>query len=240
MVYERLEEFTKEQINNQFVNQTIGLNIGLKESLETILFSLLAGLILRYLFNSFSNTFSSRLNLGNSILLITISVASLIAVVKSSLALSLGLVGALSVVRFRTAIKEPYNLAFILLSICIGISIGASQYIFALMLIITGSIITVSLYRKGIEGNRQNDVALMLDSISLTISNKSQMVDIFEVLDEYCESYAIKSLNSGENSDTRLTFNVNILDHFTLNELIEKIKKKGICKEITFYNSPQY
>ena len=235
-----MKNLALEQINNQFFNQTIGFNIGFKESLITILFSVLAGLILRYLFTAFSNSFSSRLNLGNSILLITISVASLIAVVKSSLALSLGLVGALSVVRFRTAIKEPYNLAFILLSICIGISIGASQYIFALMLLITGSIITISIYRKGIEGKRKNQVSLMLDSISMSISNKYQIVEIFKVLDEYCESYSLKSLNTGENSDTRLTFNVNILDHFTLNELIEKIKNKGICKDIAFYSSPQY
>ena len=235
-----MKNLALEQINNQFFNQTIGFNIGLKESLITILFSVLAGLILRYLFTAFSNSFSSRLNLGNSILLITISVASLIAVVKSSLALSLGLVGALSVVRFRTAIKEPYNLAFILLSICIGISIGASQYIFALMLLITGSIITIFIYRKGIEGKRKNQVSLMLDSISMSISNKYQIVEIFKVLDEYCESYSLKSLNTGENSDTRLTFNVNILDHFTLNELIEKIKNKGICKDIAFYSSPQY
>ncbi len=235
-----MKNLALEQINNQFFNQTIGFNIGFKESLITILFSVLAGLILRYLFTAFSNSFSSRLNLGNSILLITISVASLIAVVKSSLALSLGLVGALSVVRFRTAIKEPYNLAFILLSICIGISIGASQYIFALMLLITGSIITIFIYRKGIEGKRKNQVSLMLDSISMSISNKYQIVEIFKVLDEYCESYSLKSLNTGENSDTRLTFNVNILDHFTLNELIEKIKNKGICKDIAFYSSPQY
>ena len=108
------------------------------------------------------------------------------------------------------------------------------------MLLITGSIITIFIYRKGIEGKRKNQVSLMLDSISMSISNKYQIVEIFKVLDEYCESYSLKSLNTGENSDTRLTFNVNILDHFTLNELIEKIKNKGICKDIAFYSSPQY
>ena len=164
----------------------------------------------------------------------------MIAVVKSSLALSLGLVGALSVVRFRTAIKEPYNLAFILLSICIGISIGASQYIFAIMLLITGSMIVVFIYKKGVESKRENEVELMLDSISLTISKNKEIVEILEVLDQYCESYSIKSFNSEENSDTRVTFNVNILNHITLNELIENIKTKGICREISFYSSPQY
>ncbi len=235
-----MENFIKDQINNQTIDQSIGIKLGITDSVLIILFSVLAGLILRYLFNSFSNSFSSRLNIGNSILLITVSVASLIAVVKSSLALSLGLVGALSVVRFRTAIKEPYNLAFILLSICIGISIGASQFIFALMLLITGSIITISIYRKGIESRRKRSDSLMLDTISITISNNYQISEIFGLFDEYCESYSIKSMNSSAENDTRLTFNVNILEHLSLNELIEKIKNKGIYKDISFYSSPQY
>jgi uncharacterized membrane protein YhiD involved in acid resistance len=48
-------------------------------------------------------------------------------VVKSSLALSLGLVGALSIVRFRTPIKEPEELVYLFLSIGIGLGMGAGQ-----------------------------------------------------------------------------------------------------------------
>ena len=235
-----MKNLSTEIIQNQILSNNIGLKLGIYESILIILFSILAGLLLRYLFNSFSNSYSSRLNFGNSILLITISVASLIAVVKSSLALSLGLVGALSVVRFRTAVKEPYNLAFILLSICIGISIGASQYIFALLLIFSGSIIIIFIYRKGLELDKGKTVSFNLDSISLTISDKSQISEVFLILDTYCESYSIKSINSHQNEDTRLTFNVAIKDHLTLNQLIEKIKSKGIYKNISFYSSPQY
>jgi hypothetical protein len=50
-----------------------------------------------------------------------------ITVVKSSLALSLGLVGALSIVRFRTPIKEPEELAYIFISISVGLCLGADQ-----------------------------------------------------------------------------------------------------------------
>ena len=50
-----------------------------------------------------------------------------ITVVKSSLALSLGLVGALSIVRFRTPIKEPEELAYIFVSIAVGLCLGADQ-----------------------------------------------------------------------------------------------------------------
>ena len=53
----------------------------------------------------------------------------IITIVKSSLALSLGLVGALSIIRFRAAIKEPEELAYLFISISIGLGFGANQAI---------------------------------------------------------------------------------------------------------------
>ena len=68
-----------------------------------------------------------RRDLGLVLPVIALTTLLVISVVKSSLALSLGLVGALSIVRFRTPIKEPEELAYIFLSIAIGLSLGADQ-----------------------------------------------------------------------------------------------------------------
>ena len=68
-----------------------------------------------------------RRDLGLVLPIIALTTLLIISVVKSSLALSLGLVGALSIVRFRTPIKEPEELAYIFLSIAIGLSLGADQ-----------------------------------------------------------------------------------------------------------------
>ena len=57
----------------------------------------------------------------------------IIVTVKSSLALSLGLVGALSIVRFRAAIKEPEELLYLFLAISLGLVLGANQRIIALL-----------------------------------------------------------------------------------------------------------
>jgi hypothetical protein len=57
----------------------------------------------------------------------TATTTLIISVVKSSLALSLGLVGALSIVRFRAAIKEPEELTYLFLCIAIGLGFGADQ-----------------------------------------------------------------------------------------------------------------
>ena len=68
-----------------------------------------------------------RRDLGLVLPVISLTTLLVISVVKSSLALSLGLVGALSIVRFRTPIKEPEELAYIFLAIAVGLALGADQ-----------------------------------------------------------------------------------------------------------------
>ena len=90
----------------------------------------------------FADTFSNRESFSRLFPLISSATCLIIAVVKSSLALSLGLVGALSIVRFRTAIKDPEELIYLFVSIAIGLACGASQYTSALIgfiLIILGA-----------------------------------------------------------------------------------------------------
>ena len=74
----------------------------------------------------------------------------IITIVKSSLSLSLGLVGALSVVRFRTAIKEPEELSYAFLAIAVGIGLGANQILITILgsSIILLIIIINSKYKK--------------------------------------------------------------------------------------------
>ncbi|MCL0053645.1 DUF4956 domain-containing protein [Dehalococcoidia bacterium] len=74
-----------------------------------------------------ARTLSNHGQLAFILPLLALTTLLVITVVKSSLALSLGLVGALSIVRFRTPIKEPEELAYIFLSIGIGVGLGAGQ-----------------------------------------------------------------------------------------------------------------
>lgn len=68
-----------------------------------------------------------RKDIALSLPVIGLTTLLVITVVKSSLALSLGLVGALSIVRFRTPIKEPEELAYIFMAISVGLCLGADQ-----------------------------------------------------------------------------------------------------------------
>lgn len=100
-------------------------------SLVALLMSLGVGTVLSLLvtwhFKKFGSTLSNREEFAQVFPFVLLTTVLIISVVKSSLALSLGLVGALSIVRFRTPIKEPEELAYLFISIAMGLGLGANQ-----------------------------------------------------------------------------------------------------------------
>jgi len=102
-------------------------------SLTALVINLVAGvflsLILRWHYKHFGSTLSNRDEFSQVCPFILLTTILIITVVKSSLALSLGLVGALSIVRFRTPIKEPEELAYLFIAIAMGLGLGADQLV---------------------------------------------------------------------------------------------------------------
>ena len=93
---------------------------------------------IRFLYR-WSSASSSADSIARVFPLRTLVTIAVIAVVKSSLALSLGLVGALSIVRFRAAIKDPEELVYLFLCIGVGLALGAEQLWAALALVVVAS-----------------------------------------------------------------------------------------------------
>ncbi len=85
------------------------------------------GLFIYYVYQkTFSGVMYSR-SFGVSLIAMTLITTLVIIAVTSNVVLSLGMVGALSIVRFRTAIKEPLDIAFLFWAIAVGIVIGAGM-----------------------------------------------------------------------------------------------------------------
>lgn len=102
-----------------------------------LLISLALGALIAYALSwhyvRFGRTYSNRRELAQVFPLIVLATVLIISIVKTSVALSLGVVGALSIVRFRTAIKEPEELAYLFLAVAIGIGLGAGQLLVTLL-----------------------------------------------------------------------------------------------------------
>ena len=119
-----------EQYLEQFSNE-----INIVDFLVGFLLTALLALAIRAFYIRFGDAISNRRRFANNFLPLALIIMLIITVVKSSLALSLGLVGALSIVRFRAAIKDPEELIYLFMVIGLGLAMGATQFIIALVAI---------------------------------------------------------------------------------------------------------
>ena len=100
-------------------------------------------LYIRELYKRFGTSISNRDNFSGVFPMLTMVTVVIIFVVKSSLALSLGLVGALSIVRFRAAIKTSEELVYLFLCIGVGLALGAEHRLLAAVTVVIVTIFVV-------------------------------------------------------------------------------------------------
>ena len=113
--------------------------------------------------------------------------AAIILAMQSNLVISLGMVGALSIIRFRTAIKDPMDLVFLFWSISIGIICGAGLYEVAL---VTSVAVTVCILVLDLIPVAKVPTMLVVNSSSMESEGM-----ILEVVGRYAKAYKVKSRN---------------------------------------------
>ena len=99
-----------------------------------------------------------------TLILISPIVAMIMMAIGSNVALSLGLVGSLSIIRFRTAVKDPRDMAFLLFGIGMGLCAGANAWLLAMIGTLMVSAITLVLPRVGRTATSASDYILVFRS----------------------------------------------------------------------------
>ena len=158
--------------------------------------SAVLSLILGWVYTRYGSALSNRQQFARNFLPITMTTMFIITIVKSSLALSLGLIGALSIIRFRTAIKEPEELSYLFLTIAIGMGIGANQ---AIITIITLLIITAIICLKNINQNNVESGQNLYLTISSPTQDGNELNTIIKVLQKHCTNVNLKRFDENSN-----------------------------------------
>ncbi len=139
------------------------------------------------------------------IILLTMVTSMIIRTISSNLALSLGMVGALSIVRFRTAIKEPTDTAFMFWGITAGIMSGAGLYLVAIIASVGIGVLYMVGYTMGFKTNRQ-----FLFILKYEASSDKRIIDALKKLPKT----KLKSKSIVKNT-IELTFEVELKDDDT-------------------------
>ena len=172
-----------------------------------------------YKFTCDNVIYSKKFNI--TMALMTMVTAAVIMSMQANVIVSLGMVGALSIVRFRTAIKEPKDLLFLFWSITNGIIIGAGIYSIAFVLMV---ILTIALLVfERLPGNK---IPYLLVA---TLENLESEEKIIRVLDENKIKYRVKSKNVSNNS-------IDVIYELSNNKIEELIKDISKDKSIKSIN----
>ncbi|HHM21969.1 MAG TPA: DUF4956 domain-containing protein [Bacteroidetes bacterium] len=157
--------------------------------LFTVLFSFLMSVIIAFTYEKTSRQVARPDNYIQALVLIAIVAATIMQAIGDSLARGLGMLGALSIIRFRTTLRNARNIVFMFGSLAAGIACGVGGYIIALVGTV-GLCTTAFLLRLTPFSKQQNLVGTLLLEIPNGPSAKER---VQKVLQKHCSSYALKT-----------------------------------------------
>ena len=161
-------------------------------------------------------TFYSK-NFNISLVGVALITSAIIVTIQSSIVVSLGMVGALSIVRFRTAVKDPLDLMFLFWSISTGIICGAGFAEYAVVLAIILTIVVIVLERLPVS---RAPMILIVNANSIDVERK-----IFDTVKLYSKNYTVKARNVTDSS-LDITIEISTKEVDTL--VKELIEVKGV------------
>ena len=193
-------------------------------SLSALIFNLLLGAVLStgaaWYYARFGEALSNRVKLAKLIPVLCLVTILVISVVKASLALSLGLVGALSIVRFRTAIKDPEELIYLFMAIAIGIGLGADQRIPTVVATCVLMILLIGTKLVSLRSRKRN-LYVNIQVPEQDSSNAFESVN--DILVKHAELVDMRRLDR-HNHALQLTYFLDLQDQQQLAKLMDELK----------------
>lgn len=174
-------------IKKSFLEGFQTTEISMKMLALTLLVTGLLGIYIFMIYRMMTiNTFYSK-SFNVSLILMCVITAAIIITIQSSVVVSLGMVGALSIVRFRTAVKDPLDLIFMFWSISIGIICGAGMVGLAVALCVGVTVLVLLFYH--LPEARES----MILVVNATDNNCAEA--IYNIVKKYDKHYHVKSRN---------------------------------------------
>lgn len=228
------------EINNWFANLSgFGSQkmeeIGLAPFLMVMGISLLCSLFISFLYVKFYKSRATGSQVHRAFPLLGISVTAIFICIQFSLPLSLGLLGALSIVRFRTPIKEPEEIGFIMLAIATSICCATFNMVFLGVILIVAVVALVTLkIARGIFKGRLNDGMLIITLPTAYYRNNRE--NMLELVEKHLPSSRIDSISENQNESV-ISYSFVRLEKKSMLKLQDKLAKiSNELKSNIFFN----
>lgn len=172
--------------------------INIPELLLNLVLVTIIAFLIKLFYIHFGRAISDRRKFSNNFIPLAIGTMLIIAVIKSSIALSLGLVGALSIVRFRSAIKDPEELTMLFLIIGLGLMGGANKPLLAVLSFACVFPILYFNYRSSLVKSAVTNKAFL--NINTSLIDVEKIISVVEPNTSYLEVKRVDSNANGLSS----------------------------------------
>lgn len=206
------------------------VNIDIWQFLINLALAGVLALVLGFIYKRYGDSISNRGMFARTFVILIMTTMVIITVVKSSLALSLGLVGALSIVRFRAAIKEPEELAYLFLAIAVGLGLGAEQRVITLISFAVIAVLIIARKKFFHKRYENQNLHFMVSSHNPV---KLELNQIMAVLQSCCSSVKMRRFDESKEL-LEASFVVTFHDNSDIEKVKEELDKLSDSVKVTF------
>src|SRR3989338_3268747 len=188
--------------------------------------SFVLGLLIATVYKKTHKGVSYSQSFTQTLLILTVISTSAMMVIGSSLAKAFGMAGALSIIRFRTVVKDPKDIGFVFLALVIGMACGTQGYLIAITTAALLTIIIISLTKVNFGSIKKHNFVLRYYQQMNLISNE----EVHDLLRTYLKSCVLLSMLSHESGKTfEFSYNVDFISKNEQNDLLKELSaRKGI------------
>lgn len=198
----------------------------------------IVSIVLKFHYKKYGSTISNREEFSNIFPFILLTTTLVITIVKSSLALSLGLVGALSIVRFRTPIKEPEELAYLFICIAAGLGFGANQTVITLTSVIL-ILIFMTLFKFTRKNSIEKNMFISIELDTNKIKDKSNLLEkINKIILSDVENFDLRRFDI-KDKNLEATYMINAKEIVSIEKLTNNLKKNFPDISVTYIDQNQ-
>lgn len=200
--------------------------------LTNLLSALVCGIILSLIYRATYRGPSYSISYVNALVLLTLISALVILVIGNNLARAFGLVGAMSIIRFRTAIRDTMDMVFIFMSLAIGMACGIGLNMVALLGVAVAGVVVIALTYTHFGAPRKRFYLLQITYDGL----KSGKEDFEKVFSTFCRSVKLVNVKStGYEQEMESFFHVTLKKDSMSEALVKALNSHAAVRQVNIF-----
>ncbi|QQS35385.1 MAG: DUF4956 domain-containing protein [Ignavibacteriales bacterium] len=216
----------------------LNVSITIGEVLQNLVVAFICGLLISFFYRITYRGPGYSFSFINSLIILSMITSLVIMVIGNNLARAFGLVGAMSIIRFRTAIKETQDIIFIFFSLAIGMAAGVGLHALAFTGTIAVGGILYILNKSNAASPAKKDFLLQF---SYSVNGGSDEAEFLPVFEKFCKSTKLintKTMGSGDLLE--LSYHVKLKDVKRTTEFIKELKNVNGVNHVNLFFDEEY